>query len=36
MAELPENSQAAQHFFSTAADADVPEALSERITARMR
>jgi hypothetical protein len=36
LAELPENSQAAQHFFSTAADADVPEALSERITARMR
>jgi len=36
LAELPEDSEAAQRFFSTAADVDVPEALSEKITARMR
>jgi len=36
LAELPEDSEAAQRFFSTAADVDVPEALSERITAPMR
>jgi RNA polymerase sigma factor (sigma-70 family) len=36
LAELPEDSKAVQRFFSTAADADVPEALSESITARMR
>ena len=34
--ELPEDSEAAQRFFSTAADVDVPETLSERITAAMR
>jgi ribosomal subunit interface protein len=36
LAALPEDSEAGQRFFSTAAEVDVPEALNERISAHMR